>query len=59
MSEKSSREIALEEALKAAEDVISYYECEHDRSNYDDEDLPEELLEAEEALEKAKAKLKG
>lgn len=48
----------LEEALSKAEDLIGWYESEHERSCYDDEDVPEDLVELEEAYNKAKEKLK-
>ncbi len=55
---KKNREKLLEEALKAAEDVIGWHESEQDRSCYDEEDVPEDLRELEQAFEKAKAKEK-
>lgn len=54
---KKSREKLLEEALKAAEDLIGWYEMEHDRSCYEDDELPEDFVQLEEAFEKAKVKL--
>jgi hypothetical protein len=54
---KKDRTKILEEALKAAEDIIGWYESEGDRSCHDDEDVPEDLRELEEVLEAAKAKL--
>lgn len=54
---KETRETLLEAALKAAEDVISFYESDAERSCYDEADVPEDLRELEEALEVAKAKL--
>jgi len=47
----------LEAALKAAEDVIGWYESDSERSCHDEEDVPEDLRELEQELEKAKAKL--
>jgi len=53
----TSREALLEAALKAAEDIIGWYESEGDRSCHDDEEVPEDLRELEKALEAAKARL--
>ncbi|RJQ25734.1 hypothetical protein C4577_05050 [Candidatus Parcubacteria bacterium] len=44
------REVLLERALAAAQNVIGWYEMEHDRDNYDDEDMPEDLVESEQEL---------
>jgi hypothetical protein len=55
---KKNREQLLEEALKAAEDIISWHDSESDRSCYDEEDVPKDLRELEEVLNKAKEKLK-
>lgn len=52
-----AREAKLREALDAADDVISWYESEHERNSYEDTELPQELLEAEANLEKARAAL--
>jgi hypothetical protein len=52
------REKLLENALKAAEDLISWYEVDQDRSCYEDGDVPEDLVELEEEYNKAKDKLK-
>lgn len=54
----TSRETLLENALKAADDLIGWYEQEHDRSCYEDNDVPEDLVELEAALEAARARLK-
>lgn len=53
-----SREKILEEALKAAEDIIGWYEMEHERSSYEESELPEDLKELEEVFNTAKARLK-
>ena len=52
------REKLLEDALKAAEDLLGWYESEHDRSCYEDGDLPEDFVELENAYNEAKEKLK-
>lgn len=57
LKKKETRETLLEAALKAAEDVIGWYESEGDRSCYNEEDVPEELCELEEKLKKAKKRL--
>ncbi len=54
----TSRETLLENALKAAEDLLGWYEQEHDRSNYEDDDVPEDLVELENEYNKAKERLK-
>lgn len=54
----SDREKLLEAALEAADDLIGWYESEHDRGNYEDDDLPEDFVELEEAYNTAKEKLK-
>lgn len=56
MAKKPNKVSLLEAALKAAEDVIGWYESEGDRSCHDEEDVPEELRELEQELEKAKKK---
>lgn len=52
-----SRETLLENALKTAEDIINWYAIEHERSCYDEDEVPEDLRELENEFEKAKARL--
>jgi hypothetical protein len=54
---KKDKTKLLEAALKAAEDVIGWYESDAERGCYDEEDVPEDLRELEKVLEKAKTKL--
>ena len=54
----TNREKLLEAALKAAKDLIGYYEDEADRGCYDEEDLPEDLRTLEASLADAERKLK-
>ena len=44
----------LKSILIAQDEIISWYEDDHDRYEYDDEEVPEELLELEQQLEAAK-----
>lgn len=44
---------ALLKLVNALEEVVEYYADDHERSTYDFEDLPEELQEAEKAVNKA------
>jgi hypothetical protein len=54
---KTDKVKLLEAALKAAEDIIGWYEEDGERSCHDDEEVPEDLRELEEALNTAKTKL--
>lgn len=52
-----NREKLLEAALKAAKDLIAYYEDEADRGCYDEDDLPKDLHDLETALADAEGKI--
>lgn len=45
----------LQAIVDAQQDIVDYYEAEHDRDNYADEDVPKELREFELQLLKALA----
>lgn len=45
-------EIILNKTLKAAQKIIDYYNQEMERDFYEDEEVPEELREAEEHYNK-------
>lgn len=61
MTKRKSKECErckkLEALVEAQSDLICWYEDEMERSQYDDEDLPEEVLEAEHAIDKARSEL--
>jgi len=44
----------LKSILIAQDEIISWYEDDHDRYEYDDEEVPKELLELEQQLETVK-----
>jgi hypothetical protein len=47
----------LQTALTAAKELIRWYENDHERYSYDEADVPEELLELEEAYNAAMKEL--
>lgn len=44
------RVVKLDNLVAALRDVIAWYETEHERHNRDDDEIPEELREAEEQV---------
>ena len=44
----------LESIISAQESIIAWYEDDHGRWDYEDENIPEDLLELEQKLEAAK-----
>ena len=53
MTEAADEIKRLRVIIDAQQAVIDYYEGEHDRFNYADEDVPEELRELEQQLQAA------
>jgi hypothetical protein len=48
---KQEMEKLLREVVDAADELIGWYESEHERGNYEDDDLPEDLREVEDEWE--------
>jgi hypothetical protein len=54
-----SKVTRLRELVDALDDLLDWYEDEHERSCYGDGDVPAELVDLEQAVYKARAALEG